>query len=106
LNVVYLSDKVSALQGKGPKWVRGAKYGKPCAAKVACTVCAVRRIVVSLLLAGGSEERFLVYWHIWKRKLKETKHAREAMYVRKRCRAGHSYDPLPMSKAELPEFES
>ena len=49
---------------------------------------------------------FLGYWHIWRRKRKETKHAREAMYARKRCRAGHSYDPLPMSKAELPEFES
>ena len=74
--------------------------------KVARWVCAVRRVVVSLLQAGGTEEKFLGYWHIWRRKLKETKHAREAMHARKRCRAGHSYDPLPMSKAELPEFES
>src|SRR6266567_7837550 len=76
------------------------------AAKVARHVCAVRRVVVFLLQAGGTEEEFRGYWHIWRRKLKETKHAREAMHVRKRCRAGHSYDPLPMSKAELPEFES
>ena len=69
-------------------------------------VCAVRRVVVSLLQAGGTEEKFLGYWHIWRRKLKETKHARQAAHARKRCRAGRSYDPLPMSKAELPEFES
>jgi transposase len=31
LNVVYLSDKVSALRGKGPTRVTGAKYGKPIA---------------------------------------------------------------------------
>ena len=31
--------------------------------KVACPVCAVRRVVVSLLQAGGTEERFLGYWH-------------------------------------------
>jgi hypothetical protein len=83
-----------------------SEYGKRSAAKVASPVCAVRRVVVSLLEAGGTEERFLGNWHIWRRKRKETKHAREAMHVRKRCRAGHSYDPLPMSKAELPEFES
>jgi hypothetical protein len=83
-----------------------SEYGKPCAVKMARTVCAVRRVVVSLLQAGGTEEKFLGYWHIWRRKLKETKHAREAMHARKRCRAGYSYDPLPMSKAELPEFES
>jgi len=40
------------------------EYGKPCAAKVACTVCAVRRVMVSLLEAGGTGERFLGYWHI------------------------------------------
>jgi len=79
---------------------------EPDALKGARPVCAVRRVVVSLLQAGGTEEKFLGYWHIWRRKLKETKHAREAMHVRKRCRAGHSYDPLPMSKAVLPEFES
>jgi hypothetical protein len=36
------------------------------AAKVARLVCAVRRVVVSLLQAGGTEERFLGYWHIWR----------------------------------------
>jgi hypothetical protein len=81
LNVVYLLDKVTALQGKGPTRVIGAKYGKPDAVKVARPVCAVRRVVVSLLQAGGTEERFLGYWHIWRRKLKETKHAREAVHV-------------------------
>ncbi len=79
---------------------------EPDAWKQARPVCAVRRVVVSLLQAGGTEEKFLGYWHIWKRKRKETKHAREAMHARKRCRAGHSYDPLPRSKAVLPEFES
>jgi hypothetical protein len=83
-----------------------SRPGEPDALKGACAVCAVRRVVVFLLQAGGTEERFLGYWHIWRRKLKETKHAGEAMHARKRCRAGHSYDPLPMSKAELPEFES
>ncbi len=78
---------------------------EPDAGKLACPVCAVRRVVVFLLQAGGTEEKFLGYWHIWRRKLKETKHAREAMHARKRWRAGHSYDPLPMSKAELPELE-
>ncbi len=29
-------------------------------------VCAVRRVVVSLLQAGGTEEKFLGYWHIWR----------------------------------------
>jgi len=38
LKVAYLSDKVLTLQGKGPKRVRRAKYGKPRAAIVACTV--------------------------------------------------------------------
>src|SRR5258708_5735665 len=38
--------------------------GEPCARKPARTVCAVRRVVVSLLEAGGTEERFLGYWHI------------------------------------------
>ena len=36
------------------------------AAKVARHVCAVRCVVVSLLQAGGTEERFLGYWHIWR----------------------------------------
>jgi hypothetical protein len=39
-------------------------------------VCAVRRVVVFLRQAGGTEERFLGYWHSWRRKLKVTKHAR------------------------------
>jgi len=64
--------------------------GEPCAMKVARTVCAVRRVMVSLLEAGGTGELFLGYWHTWRRKPKGTKHAREAMHVRKRCRAGHS----------------
>ncbi len=51
------------------------------AVKVARSVCAVRRVVVSLLQAGGTEEKFLGYWHIWRRKLKETKHARKAMHA-------------------------
>ncbi len=55
--------------------------GEPDALKGASPVCAVRRVVVSLLEAGGTEERFLSYWHIWRRKLKETKHAREAKHV-------------------------
>ena len=55
-----------------------ASVGEPDAPKGACAVCAVRRVVVSLLQAGGTEERFLGNWHIWRRKLKETKHAREA----------------------------
>jgi hypothetical protein len=33
---------------------------------IAPTVCAVRRVVVSLLQAGGTEEKFLGYWHIWR----------------------------------------
>jgi hypothetical protein len=62
--------------------------GERSASKGACCVCAVRRVVVSLLQAGGTEERFLGYWHSWKRKLKVTKHSREAAHARKRCRAG------------------
>jgi hypothetical protein len=84
--------------------VQGA--GEPRALKGARVVCAVRRVMIFLLQAGGTGEMFLGYWHTWRRKPKGTKHAREAMHVRKRCRTGHSYDPLPMSKAELPEFES
>ena len=90
----------------GLKTDQMGEYGKPSAAKEARSVCAVRRVVVSLLQAGGTEEMFLGYWHIWRRKLKETKHAREAMHAPKRCRARRSYDPLPMSKAGLPELES
>ena len=67
-----------------------SKYGKPDAVKVARPVCAVRRVMVSLLQAGGTEERFLGYWHIWRENLKETKHARQAMHARKRCRARRS----------------
>jgi hypothetical protein len=44
-------------------------------------VCAVRRVVISLLQAGGTEERFLGYWHIWRRNLEGTKHAREAVHA-------------------------
>jgi hypothetical protein len=33
---------------------------------VQARVCAVRRVVVSLLQAGGTEEKFLGYWHIWR----------------------------------------
>jgi len=62
--------------------------------------------MVFLLEAGGTGVMFLGYWHIWRGKLKETKHAREAAHARKRCRAGCPYDPLPMSKAGLPELES
>src|SRR5579859_1250594 len=80
--------------------------GEPTTWKLVRSVCAVRRVVVSLLQAGGTEERFLGYWYSWRRKLKVTKHARQAAHARKRCRAGRSYDPLPMRKAELPEPES
>jgi len=62
--------------------------------------------MVFLLQAGGTEERFLGYWHSRRRKLKVTKHARQAVHARKRCRAGWPYDPLPRSKAGLPELES
>jgi hypothetical protein len=48
----------------------------------ASTVCAVRRVVVSLLQAGGTEERFLGDWHIWRGNPKETKHARKALESR------------------------
>jgi hypothetical protein len=37
---------------------------EPHALRGARPVCAVRRVVVSLLQAGGTEERFLGYWHI------------------------------------------
>ncbi len=50
--------------------------GKRCTLKGACTVCAVRRVMISLLQAGGTEEKFLGYWHSWRQKLKVTKHAR------------------------------
>jgi hypothetical protein len=36
---------------------------EPCALKGASTVCAVRRVVISLLQAGGTGEKFLGYWH-------------------------------------------
>ena len=61
---------------------------EPDAVKVARPVCAVRRVVVSLLQAGGTKEKFLGYWHSRRRKLKVTKHARQAAHARKRCRAG------------------
>ena len=60
--------------------------------------------MISLPEAGGMRKKFLGYWHIWKRKLKETKHAREAVYTRKRCRVGHPYDPLAMGRARLHEL--
>ena len=60
--------------------------------------------MIFLLQAGGTRERFLGYWHTGWRKPEGTKHAREAMPTRKRCRVGHSYDPLPMRKAKLPEL--
>jgi len=37
--------------------------GKRCTLKGACTVCAVRRVVIFLLQAGETGERFLGYWH-------------------------------------------
>ena len=42
-----------------------SEYGKPCAMKVACTVCAVRRVVIFLLQAGGTGKRFLGYQSTW-----------------------------------------
>ena len=38
-----------------------SEYGKPCAVKVACTGCAVRRFEIFLLQAGGTREEFLSY---------------------------------------------
>jgi hypothetical protein len=49
-----------------------SKYGKPDAVKVARPVCAVRRVVVYLLQAGGIEEVFLGYQSTRMRKLKGT----------------------------------
>ena len=92
--------------GRETGFLEEHRNGEPYALKGARTVCAVRRVMVSLLQAGGTEERFLGYWHIWRGNLKETKHAREATHARKRCRAGRSYDPPPKRKAELPEPES
>jgi hypothetical protein len=43
-----------------------SEYGKPDAVKVARPVCAVRRVVVFLLEAGGIEEVFLGYRHTWR----------------------------------------
>jgi hypothetical protein len=74
--------------------------------KVALIVCAVRRIVVSLLEAGGTKEVFLGYQSTWRGNSKGTKQTEQALPVRKRCRAGHAYDPLTMRKAKLPEPES
>ena len=37
--------------------------GEPDALKGACPVCAVRRVMIFLLQAGGTGERFLGYWH-------------------------------------------
>ena len=50
-----------------------SEYGKPCAVKMARTVCAVRRVVISLPEAGGIEEIFLGYQSTWMRKLKGTR---------------------------------
>src|SRR5258708_579008 len=80
--------------------------GKRSAGKLARSVCAVRRVMIFLLQAGGTGERFSGYWHTWRRKPKGTKHARQAMHVPKRCRTGQASDPLPKSKAGLPELES
>ena len=76
------------------------------AEKLARTVCAVRRIVVSLLEAGGTKEVFLGYQSTWRGNSKGTKQTEQALPARKRCRAGHAYDPLAMRKAKLPEPES
>ena len=67
--------------------------------KDSCTVCAVRRIVVSLLEAGGTKEVFLGYQSTWRGNSKGTKQTEQALPARKRCRAGHAYDPLAMRKA-------
>ena len=40
--------------------------GEPDTEKLVRPVCAVRRVVVSLLQAGGSEEIFLGYRHTWR----------------------------------------
>ena len=66
------------------------KHRWPCFGKPAVILCAVRRVLISLLQAGGTEEKSLGYWHSWRRKLKVTKHARQAAHARKRCRAGCS----------------
>ena len=63
-------------------YLRKHVKGEPCAMKVASTVCAVRRVMISLLQAGGTEEKFLGYWHSWRLKLKVTKHARQAAHDR------------------------
>jgi len=47
--------------------------GEPDALKGASPVCAVRRVVVSLLQAGGIEEEFLGYQSTRMRKLKGTR---------------------------------
>jgi hypothetical protein len=54
---------------------RHCDTGEPDALKGASPVCAVRRVVISLLEAGGIEDIFLGYWHTWRRKPKGTKHA-------------------------------
>ena len=46
---------------------------EPDAGKLACPVCAVRRVVVSLLEAGGIEEVFLGYQSTRMRKLEGTR---------------------------------
>jgi len=58
---------------RGRKKTSKRKYGKPDAVKVACPVCAVRRVVVSLLEAGGIEEVFLGYQSTRMRKLEGTR---------------------------------
>ena len=74
--------------------------------KLSRAVCAVRRVVVSLLEAGGTKEVFLGYQSTWRGNSKGTKQTEQALPARKRCRAGHAYDPLIMRKAKLPEPES
>src|SRR6185312_2735423 len=68
----------------------GTDTGEPVAVKAARRVGAVRRVVISLLEAGGIEEVFLGYRHTWPRKPKGTKHVEEAVHAPKRCRAGYS----------------
>ena len=79
---------------------------EPYEGKLSRTVCAVRRGVVSLLEAGGTEEMFLGYQSTWRGNSKGTKQTEQALPVQKRCKAGHAYDPLIMRKATLPEPES
>ena len=56
---VWATDHVDAdhsQRGQGQTKSQDRDTGEPCALKGACTVCAVRRVVVSLLQAGGMRE--------------------------------------------------